>query len=325
MKILYLPNEYSQQRQKEKPANIYPIRMAMEAEYYRQEGHDVSWGHNEEMKSQFLLDKVIREPEMLPFLDLPAPDRIFTKAKDYTSGNYKYLPGTHMLSASGCWWGKCSFCVERGQKYEVRSVDSVIDEMVEIQKLGFKEVFDDSGTFPDGEWLKEFCFKKRFLFRDFPISCNMRIGADVDFKMMKDAGFRMLLFGVESANQKTLNKINKGVKYETIIPTIKQAAKAGLAPHIAVMFGYPWEEDRDSDKTLSLVHTLLTKGYAKTAQASFFICEQEISNFAGKKYVKRIYEVGYNPLFWCRRILNIKNMADLKYLGRQIKEGLKNV
>jgi len=43
MRILYQPNCYSQQRQREKKANIYPVLMAMEAEKYRQEGHEVIW------------------------------------------------------------------------------------------------------------------------------------------------------------------------------------------------------------------------------------------------------------------------------------------
>jgi radical SAM superfamily enzyme YgiQ (UPF0313 family) len=107
MRILYLPNAYSQQRQHEKRANIYPVLLAMQAKWYRKQGHEVHWNWG-----QGRYDKIISEPENLPFLTLPAPDRVFTRAKDYDSGNYKFRPGTHIMSASGCWWGKCSFCVE---------------------------------------------------------------------------------------------------------------------------------------------------------------------------------------------------------------------
>jgi hypothetical protein len=40
---------------------------------------------------------------------------VWTKAVDkkyQTNGNFKYNPGTYIQSASGCWWGKCTFCVE---------------------------------------------------------------------------------------------------------------------------------------------------------------------------------------------------------------------
>ena len=144
-RILYLPNSYSQQRQFQKPANIYPVLLAMQAEWYRKQGHQVFW---KEVPQDMLIDgmimdvdKVIVYPESLTFSMLPHPDRVWTKAKEYTSGNYKYLPGTHIMSASGCWWGKCSFCVEKNKGMygtniqEVRPVDDVISEIEECKKV----------------------------------------------------------------------------------------------------------------------------------------------------------------------------------------------
>jgi len=301
--------------------------MAMEAQYYRQRGDSVAW---DVFPKGIYWDKVVREPEGLPFLTLPRPDRYFTRAQEYTSGNYKYLPGTHIMAASGCWHGKCTFCVEKGKKYEVREVIDVIKEISECKEMGFKEVFDDSGTFPDGEWMRKFCTAKVFAgLKDFPIGCNMRIGADVDFKMMKDAGFRMILVGIESANQKTLDRIQKGVKANEIIPTIKQAKEAGIDVHCAVMYGCPCEEDKDYRNTERLVYYLLTRGYAKTAQSSIY----DVKDFQltgkekkiAKRYVKKIYACATSPLFWYNKIKDIKNCDDLKYLWRQIKAGMKGV
>jgi anaerobic magnesium-protoporphyrin IX monomethyl ester cyclase len=310
MRILYMPTAYSQQRQRQKKANIYPVRMAMEAEHYRKAGCDVSWGNG---IGEY--HKTISEPENLPFLSLPAPDRTFTKAFTFTSGNYKHLPGTHILSASGCWWGACSFCVEKGQKYEVRPVDDVIDEIAHCKYMGFREIFDDSATFPIGGWLYKFCRKVKPL--KIPISCNMRC-VDIDYKKMKDAGFRMLLFGIESANQKTLDKINKGINYLDF-KYIAKAAEAGLENHIACMFGYPWETGEEALRTLHLVHFLLRKGYAKTAQASFYQPPDGKNNPAHKKYVKQIYLAGLYPDFWFNQLKSIRNTDDIKYILRGIK------
>ena len=332
MKILYKPNQYSQQRQHEKKRWIYPIRLAMEATYYKNQGHYVKFDSNTPYENKY--DRVIVEPEGLPFLDLPCADRIFTKAFDekyQNNGNFLYTPATYILSASGCWHGKCTFCIEKGKKYEVRDVDDVINEIDSLNRLGFKEVFDDSATFPDGKWLTEFCIKKinHNSISNFPISCNMRIGANVDFKLMKRAGFRMLLFGVESANQETLDKIKKGIKYEQVTETLKQAKEAGLATHIAVMYGYPWEENQDSKETLKFVHYLLRKGYATTAQASFFTAEGYKQNKEGKQYIKRIYDVAFKPFtyetlnFWYNRLRGIKSISDIKYLYKQIRAGMK--
>ena len=332
MRILYIPNSYSQQRQREKKANIYPVRMAMEAEFYRKQEHQVFW---KEIPKEYrfnwgsFVDKVIYEPEDLTFSMLPHPDRVWTKAKYFTSGNYKYLPGTHIMSASGCWWGKCSFCVENtGGKihpyqthgYEVRPVDDVISEIEECKQLGFKEVFDDSATFPQGEWLNDFTKKLAKLNMHF--SCNMRIDSNVDYRSLFNAGFRMLLYGVESANEETLNRIGKGINADEIIPTIKKASEAGLEPHICVIFGHPNETDKDALNTLTLTHYLLRKGYAKTAQASFYCVKGEQGNESQRHFVKDIYGVWKYPDFWFSQIKDIKNKDDLKYLWRKIKVGL---
>jgi radical SAM superfamily enzyme YgiQ (UPF0313 family) len=132
----------------------------------------------------------------------------------------------------------------------------------------------------------------------------------------------MCLFGIESANEITLNKINKGVKVEDIIPTIKKASEAGLEPHIAVIFGYPWETDRDALNTLKLVHYLLRKGFAKTAQASFYQVAGEAGNESHRKYIPQIYNTAYHLDFWWNQLRDVHNKDDLKYLWLKIKKGL---
>ena len=324
MKILYLPNEYSQQRQHEKKRNIYPVLLAMEATAMRNEGHTVFWDRPEDKNK---VQKIISEPQGLPFLKLPIPDRLFTRAFDekwQQNGNFKYHPGTYIQAANGCGHGKCSFCVENGKPYEVRPVDDVIDELCELRRMGFQEVFDDSGTFPIGAWLTAFCERHRWIksHKPFYLGCNMRM-VDVDYRLMKAAGFRMLLFGLESANQKTLDKINKGTQAEDIFYIIK-AAKAGLEPHVAFMVGYPWETKEDVLKTINLIKWLLIKGYAKTAQCSFYTppTEQKQGDEDFRKYVNKFYEVGFDLRFWYRKIIDIRSKEDFKYLWRSMKEGI---
>ncbi len=325
MKILYLPSCRSQQRQFQKTnVNIYPVLLASEAEWYRrQTKYRVDWGFNsitQDLVEGGYYDKVITEPDGLPFLSLPAPDRVFTRAMDkkyQSNGNFKYLPGTYIQSANGCWWGNCTFCVEKNSHYQVRDVNSVIEEIKECKQMGFREVFDDSGTFPTGRWLDEFLRKCDGSVR---LSCNMRL-VDIDYSRLYAKHFRMLLFGIESANQKTLDIINKGVKYEDI-KYIKKAAEAGLEPHIAVMFGYPWETDEDAERTLRLTHYLLRKGYAKTAQASLYSVNGCDNNPQHKRFVNRIYNAAYSLEFWFNKIRDIHNVDDLKYLWRAIKKGV---
>lgn len=317
MKILYRPTQYTQQRQHEKKRWIWPVHLAMEATYRRNEGHTILWDGSYED-----YDKVIYEPEGIPFLDLPAADRKLTKARDakyQSNGNYKHHPGTYIQSAAGCWWGRCSFCKEKDQIYQVRPVDDVIAEIITCKAEGYREIFDDAATLATGDWLEEFCAKLRPLKMTF--SCNMRFGNmyGTDYLHLKNSGFRMLLYGLESANQITLNTIHKGTNVKAAVAELMLASRYGLDPHVAVMFGYPWEDDHDAIRTLKLVHYLLRKGYAKTAQASLYKYKDHEPKVQHHRYVQQIYDAAYYPDFWLTRLKEIRNVDDIKYIWRGIK------
>ena len=320
MNLLYKPHQYSQQRQKEKRRWIWPVHLAMEATYYKERGHTVVWDDENLITPTHFFKRVITEPEGIPFTKLPAPNRKLTNAFDpkyQANGNYKYNPGTYIQSSGGCWWGRCTFCKEECNPYELRSVDSVIKEIKECKKWGFREVFDDAASFPIGKWRDEFV--KRLGPIGIKFSCNMRFGTFPDYYTMKKAGFRMLLYGLESHNKKTLEKINKGINIKRAIAELKRAAKYGLEPHIAVMFGYPWESDRDAKRTLELVHYLLRHGYAKTAQASLYDVPGEKAKKAHAKYIPQIYGAAKSPVFWLNKLRDIHNLDDIKYIWKGIK------
>lgn len=319
MKIIYKPHQYNQQRQREKKRWIWPVHLAMEATYYRNQGHKVTW---DEVCYEDAFDRVVTDVEGLPFLSLPAPSRFLTKAHDpkyQNNGNYKYHPGTYIQSAAGCWWGKCEFCKEKGIPYQLRPVDDVISEIRECKRQGFREVFDDAASLAVGIWRGEFLKELKPL--DITFSCNMRFGTlkGNDFIKLKAAGFRMLLYGLESANQETLTKVNKGVVVEDAITELKLAARYGLEPHITVLFGTPGETDEDALRTLKLVHWLLRKGYAKTAQASLYTVPAEMPKTEFQKYVPRIYHAAFYPDFWINKLRDVRNVNDIKYIWRGVK------
>ncbi|MEW6101082.1 MAG: radical SAM protein, partial [Candidatus Omnitrophota bacterium] len=211
---------------------------------------------------------------------LPFIDRELTQwqAYAYCNGNYKRTPGTYIMSGRDCWWGKCKFCSwpTLYPEFRARSPENVLDEIgLLISKYKVREIMDDTGCFPVGEWLRSFCsgLIKRGYNKKIYFDCNMRFGALSleDFRLMKTANFRLLLFGLESANQKTLDRINKNLKVERVIEDSRNASRAGLFPHITIMFGYPWESDEDALATLKLGKWLLKKGLAFTMQATVVI------------------------------------------------------
>ena len=142
-------------------------------------------------------------------------------------------------------------------------------------EAGMKEIFDDSGTLPVGDWLNELC--KGIIERGYDeyvaFSANMRFGAlkDEDFSLLKRAGFRMLLWGFESTNQETLNYLHKGYHIKDVMHDLILARAAGLHSHLTVMFGYYWETYQEQKRTYDMVRWLLRKGWAQSAQATICI------------------------------------------------------
>ena len=373
MRYLFPLNPYNQQRQFQKPVWVYPCHLAAYATYLRNEGHEVVWdsgnfllvksglGVNEVGKTaKFIMDSIVIENDFqidVPFEKLPFPDREFTDAKNkrwQSYGNYKLHPATHMMTSNLCWWGKCTFCIDTaklqaGEKRGVRSVDHVMQEIDDLIRLGFREVFDDSGTFPIGEWLEEFCEKMNerpkkgihesllwphgnFTFvpkshfsksRELiSVGCNMKPISEkvVPFKLMKRAGFRFMLVGVESANQNTIDKIRKGQESSKVIENMKAMNDAGLEVHLTSMFGYPWETHEDAMRTVNEIHYLLRKGYVKTAQASVYMPPRTAppANADAQKYVQMVYDIYKDPRYWFRKALDLKRWEDFTYLLKRL-------
>jgi len=288
--------------------------------------------------------------------EVPFIDRELTKWRLYAfkNGNYKRTPGTYIMSGRDCWWGKCTFC-GWGHFYpgfRQRNPAHVLDEIGEvIEKYGVREIMDDTGSFPAGEWLAEFCrgMIRRGFNKKVYLDCNMRFGTlgEDDFALMKKANFRLLLFGLESANQRTLDRIKKNLKVEDVIEGCRMASKAGLFPHITIMFGYPWETYEDALKTFKLGTWLLEKGYAYTMQATMVIpypgtplfeeCKNagllrtldwdrydmkepvmrtEVAQEKLMGLVQGMYGVAFKPAFIMRKILSIRDKDDLAYYLR---------
>jgi radical SAM superfamily enzyme YgiQ (UPF0313 family) len=211
---------------------------------------------------------------------LPWIDRDLTQWKLYSekNGNYRRTPGTYIMSGRDCWHGKCTFCswTTLYPTYRARDPKEVVDEIGNlIERYGVREIMDDTGSLPAGAWLKTFCEEMiaRGYHKKVRIDCNMRFGClDAEtFRLMRKAGFRLVLFGLESANQATLDRLAKGVTIDQIVSGAKAASQAGLNVHVTVMFGYPWEGEEEIMNTVCLARSLLRKGYAYTLQVTMVV------------------------------------------------------
>jgi anaerobic magnesium-protoporphyrin IX monomethyl ester cyclase len=211
---------------------------------------------------------------------LPFIDRDLTKAHLYYEKWKKREPFRYTMAGRDCQWGKCTFCswTITYPNFRTRSVKNLLDEIeMLVGRYHVKEVFDDTGNFPAGGWLKKFCegMIERGLNKEILFSCNMRFDYLVRspelLDLMKKAGFRKVKSGLESASQETLNRIRKNIKVEDIIEGCRLTSKAGIDVHLTIMVGYPWETREDALRTLHLAKDLMTKGYAEMLQSTIVI------------------------------------------------------
>ncbi|HDY87230.1 MAG TPA: radical SAM protein [bacterium] len=209
---------------------------------------------------------------------LPMICRDLTQWQLYGERLYKHGPFTYTMAGRDCQWGKCTFCswTTLYPTFNVCSPEKLLDEIAWlIEKYGIREIFDDTGTFPAGRWTEEFCLGmiKRGLNKQVKISCNMRFDSlRVDrLRLMKAAGFRLFKLGLESANQKTLDRLNKGMIVDYIASACRIAKRIGFDLHLTIMVGYPWETRADVLKTYELAKHLMESGFVDMLQATIVI------------------------------------------------------
>lgn len=300
---------------------------------------------------------------------LPLIDRELTRWKLYAekNGNFKYCPGAYMMSARDCWWGRCTFCswttLFPGKTFRTMSAQKALAEVENLINLGVKEIMEDSGSLPIGTWLEEFCqgMIDRGFNKKITISCNMRLNGITDpkiWQLMKKAGFRLILFGLESANQETLTQIDKNLQVKEIIPSLKICKTAGLEPHITTMIGYPWENEKMAQQTIEFSRKLFQQGLVDTLQATLVIpypgtplyryCQQNellltddydqfdqrqpvmktpIAAEKIKQLIQSLYATVFSFSFIYRKIKSIRSWSDCRYLlksGNKLLHHLKD-
>jgi radical SAM superfamily enzyme YgiQ (UPF0313 family) len=291
--------------------------------------------------------------------DLPFVDRDLTKWKNYAyfNGNFKYTPATYMYSGKDCWWNRCTFCVwdhtlNPMGTYRRFSPERLFSEIKHlVDNYGVREIFDDAGTLFVGPPLKKFCnlmiesgYNKKVV-----LGCNMRLNALTQeyYDLMKQANFRFILYGMESGNQYTLDKLDKGLKVLEIEEGVRMAKKAGLEPHLTIMLGYPWETEDMANNTINLAKELFKKGYVDTMQATIVIpypgtplykecIEKEWLQVDEKDYqafdmrgpvmkvpfsnerlmelTQELYSAFFSPSYILRKVASIRSFDDFKFI-----------
>jgi radical SAM superfamily enzyme YgiQ (UPF0313 family) len=71
---------------------------------------------------------------------------------------------------------------------------------------------------------------------------------------MAAGGCRAVLWGVESASQRILDRMDKGTRAEDLPGVLARAAAAGIRNHVFVILGFPTETRGDLEQTLRFLY-----------------------------------------------------------------------
>lgn len=185
-----------------------------------------------------------------PFMDmddLPIPDRsMLPENVDYFNPAIKRTPYTTMLTSRGC-PGKCVFCTAPffyGNKYRFRSAEKVMEELREIKRLGYKEVFIRDETFTANKKRNhEIC--KMMIDEKLDLTWIANARTDMidkqGMQLMKKAGCHLLKFGVETGSDDMLKVYRKGTTTNHARQAFAWAGEIGLDTHAHMVIGGPRE------------------------------------------------------------------------------------
>ncbi|MBN2145510.1 MAG: radical SAM protein [Candidatus Aureabacteria bacterium] len=213
--------------------------------------------------------------DKMPSLDsLPFPAWHLYELKRYSNSRLssRKNPVGHLETSRGCAYN-CNFCskIIFGNRFRVKSPERVLDEIEYMLGCGFKEIHivDDSFT-QDIERAKEIC--RRIIQRNLKFPWSLINGIRVDkvddefFQLAKRAGCWQAGFGLETGDQRVLDKVNKRITLAQTEKAVKMASKAGVESFGFFIFALDGETEESMKRTI---------GFAKSlplSMAKFDIC-----------------------------------------------------
>lgn len=168
-----------------------------------------------------------------------------------------------ILTSRGCPFSCtfCCLCSISQRKVRYRSILNVVDE-IENMIRNFNEmtsvwIHDDSFLLNNNRVI-EFCNEivNRGIKIEFICSGRMKPLNQDMIKAMEMAGFKHVLFGLESGSEKILRTSKKGITKDDAISAFKLFAKSPIKIHPFLIVGLPGETLETVKETIELFQTL---------------------------------------------------------------------
>lgn len=216
----------------------------------------------------------------IPFSETGIPDYSDLKLNKYLSIMEIVNPMHRIWSdgrwnkltlAHGCYWKRCAFCdisLDYIARYESAPITEIVDHIEAVKKQtgqsGFH--FVDEAAPPD--LLKNLAIE--ILKRDLVITWWTNIRFEKKFtadlcRLLAASGCIGVAGGLETASDRLLKKMSKGVTIVQAARAANHFQEAGIMVHAYLMYGFPTQTDQETIDALEIVRQFFENGLIQSA------------------------------------------------------------
>ncbi|MBX2999702.1 MAG: radical SAM protein [Caldilineaceae bacterium] len=213
-----------------------------------------------------------KEPEKIT--NLPLPDFSGLPLDRYLAPRLA-LP---LLTARGCYFGKCAFCnvgYGEAESFSQLRAQNLAEQMLALhEKYGVKHIFfSDEAVTPRN--LRD--LSKILEATGTPVTWGgcvrfERVISGDLLNAMYRGGCRMILFGLESASAAIIEQMIKGTQLDDMSRILRQSSEAGIWNHTFFFFGFPGETINHAQETVNFLYA--HKPYINSAAMGTFLMER---------------------------------------------------
>lgn len=205
------------------------------------------------------------DPNVFPF-----PDRNLVPQEAFASLDFKHNSGrlTSMIAGRGCPFSCAYCCGNHRRQYGLRSVENLFGEMELLYDQGYRRIkFWDDTFNVKRDFVAEFCERLIDSRLHFAFAIRARVDCMDDelAALLARAGCHSIVFGVETPDPDSLEKINKKVTQEDILCALRATRSHGIVTTANYIIGFPHETAEQVENTLRF-----SRGVGTTF-AAFFI------------------------------------------------------
>ncbi|MEU8610974.1 radical SAM protein [Actinoplanes sp. NPDC048791] len=186
--------------------------------------------------------------------ELPTPDFDGLPLAEYLAPAVT-LP---VLASRGCYW-RCAFCTHHhiyGDTYRPRPRSAIVDDLAKLtERYDCRNFyFVDESISP--KLLRHLSSSVLESGLGIRWGCELRMERSLtrsDFDAAFAAGCRVFSFGMESASQRVLDLMNKGIKRVEIDRIVAECHRSGIRIHVMCIIGFPGETEAEALETIGFV------------------------------------------------------------------------